>query len=64
MAASNYIEFSQIENVLPPELIEKILKLLGYKDICQAQLSCRRWREIVGMGNLVNLAKGKKDSND
>ena len=62
MAASNNIEFSQIENVLPPELIEKILRLLGYKDICQAQLSCRRWREIVGMGNLVNKAKGKKDS--
>ena len=35
-------------NILPPEMLVKILKLLKYKDLCQAQLICRRWNEIIG----------------
>ena len=34
-------------NILPPEIIEKIFKLFKYKDLCQAQLICRRWNDII-----------------
>ena len=48
-----------IHEILPPEMVEKILKLLNFKDIYQAQLVCRRWKEIIDMGNLKKKAKGK-----
>ena len=50
---------SDFENILPPEMVEKILKLLKFKDICQAQLVCRRWQEIIDKGNLVKKVAGK-----
>ena len=48
-----------INDVLPPEMIEKILKLLNFKEKCQAQLICRRWKSIVEKGNLLTKAAGK-----
>ena len=48
---------SDVENILPPEMVEKILKLLNFKDICQANSVCRRWKEIIVEGNLVKRAK-------
>ena len=50
---------SDVENILPPEMVEKIFKLLCFKDLCQAKLICRRWREIILKGNLVKRALGK-----
>ena len=49
---------SDVENILPPEMLEKILKLLTCRDICQAKLICRRWKEIIDKGNLVKKALG------
>ena len=46
-------------NELPPEMLEKILKLLSNKEIYQTQLVCRRWNEIIVKGILVKRAKGK-----
>ena len=37
----------QINTNLPPEMLEKILKLLNFKDICRGNLVCRRWNEII-----------------
>ena len=34
--------------ILPTEMLVKILKLLNYKDLCKAQLVCKRWNDIVG----------------
>ena len=51
--------FSDVENVLPPEMAEKILKLLKLKEICQAKLVCKRWKEIIVKGNLVKKVAGK-----
>ena len=48
-----------INEILPPEMVEKILKLLHYKEIYQSQLVCRRWKEIIDMGNLKKTALGK-----
>ena len=50
---------SDVENILPPEMVEKILKLLKLKEICQAQLVCKRWKEIIIKGNLVKKVAGK-----
>ena len=50
---------SDVENILPPEMVEKILKLLKLKEICQAQLVCKRWKDIIVKGNLVKKASGK-----
>ena len=48
-----------IHDILPPEMVEKILKFLNYKDIFQAQLICKRWKEIIDNGNLVKNASSK-----
>ena len=50
---------SDVENILPPEMVEKIFKFLNFKDICQAQLVCKRWKEIIVKGNLVKKVAGK-----
>ena len=50
---------SDVENILPPEMVEKILKLLNFKDICQAQLVCKRWKDIIVKGNFVKKVAGK-----
>ena len=49
----------QINTLLPPEMLEKILKLLNLREICQAQLVCKRWKNIVVKGNLVKNFAGK-----
>ena len=53
----------QINIILPPEMLEKILKLLNFKDICQANLVCRRWNEIIVKGNVLKKASGKSFTN-
>ena len=49
----------QINIILPPEMLEKILKLLNFKDICQANLVCWRWNEIIVKGKVLKKAAGK-----
>ena len=56
---SKKMELSTIHESLPPEMVEKILKLLNCKDIYQSQLVCRRWKEIIDKGNLKKKATGK-----
>ena len=53
---------SDVENILPPEMVEKILKLLKLKEICQAQLVCKRWKEIIIKGNLVKKVAGENNA--
>ena len=48
-----------INDVLPPEMIEKILKLLNIKKICQARSICKQWKEIIDKGNLLKKASGE-----
>ena len=47
-----------VHNTLPPEVFEKILKYLSYKDLFHAQLICRRWKEIIDKGNVLKKALG------
>ena len=53
------MQLSVINNPLPPEMVEKILKLLSYKEIYQAQLICKRWKQIIKNGNLLQKSSGK-----
>ena len=57
------MELSLIHEILPPEMVENILKLIDYNDIYQAQQVCRRWKEIIDLGNLVKKALGKTSTN-
>ena len=59
MLEAKKIRLSTINDMLPPEIIEKILKLLNFKEQCQAQLICRRWKIIIEKGNLLIKAAGK-----
>ena len=59
MAQAKKIRLGVFHDVLPPEMLEKILKNHNYKDICQAMLVCRQWKEIIVNGNLVKKASGK-----
>ena len=52
----------QINIILPPEMLEKILKLLNFKDICQANLVCKRWNEIIVKGNVLKKVAGKNNA--
>ena len=49
---------SDVENILPPEMVEKILKLLKCKDIYQSTMVCKRWKKIIDKGNLKKKATG------
>ena len=59
MAEAKKMKYYVIPNIMPPEIIEKILKLLSLKDICQARLICRRLKEIVEKGIILKKASGK-----
>ena len=59
MAEARKTRICAILDMLPPEMVEKILRLLSIKEICQAKLICRRWKEIIVKGNLVKKASGK-----
>ena len=59
MEEANKANMSLILNMLPPEMLEKVLKRLKLKEICQAQLVCKRWKDIIVKGNLVKKVAGK-----
>ena len=59
MADAKRMKMSLSIIILPPEMLEKILKLLKLKEICQAQLVCKTWKGIIVKGNLVKKVAGK-----
>ena len=58
MERANKANMSLILNMLPPEMLEKILNFLNYKEICKAKLISRRWKEIIDKGNVLKKAAG------
>ena len=52
------VEANEID-ILPPEMIEKVLKYLSYKHICQNLLVCKKWHEIIIKGNLLKKGSCK-----
>ena len=59
MPEAKRMKLSAINDILPPEMIEKILLFLDCKEICKAQLICKRWKSIIDKGNLLIKAGGK-----
>ena len=59
MVVTKNMKHSALIEMLPPEILEKILKLLNYKEIHHAKLICKRWKGIIENGNLVEKALGK-----
>lgn len=51
-------ELTVTQNILPPEMFEKIFKFLNFKEICKAQQVCRRWKMIIANGKLLEKASG------
>ena len=59
MAEAKKMKFCVIPNILPAEIIEKILTLLSLKDIYKARLICRRWKEIIEKGIILKKSCGR-----
>ena len=52
-------DFQFINQVLPTEMLKKILELLDIKSLYFAKLSCKRWKDIIDEFELVNEASSK-----
>ena len=59
MVEAKKTNISLILYMLPAEMLEKILNFLNYKEICQAKLISRRWKEMIDKGNLLKKAAGE-----
>ena len=53
------ISFQSINQVLPTEMLKKILEFLDIKSLYFAKLSCKRWKDIIDEFELVNEASSK-----
>ena len=51
-----------IHEILPPEIFEKILKILGFKSIKAAQLTCKQWKKFIDDFKLVEAVSCKFNS--
>ena len=47
------------QNILPPEMLEKIFKLLNYKEIFLSKQVCKRWKMIIVKFKLLEKASGE-----
>ena len=47
---------SKINEVLPPELLKKILENLDFKNLGSARQSCKYWKKIIDTFKLQNKA--------
>ena len=50
---------SKIIQILPTELMKKILENLDCKSLDSARLCCKRWKEIIDVFELKEKALGK-----
>ena len=52
-------DFPLINNVLPPEILKKILEWLDVKSLVNARLTCKRWKLIIDNCNIMEEALSK-----
>ena len=48
-----------INNVLPPEILKKILEWLDVKSLVNARLTCKRWKLIIDNCDIMEKALSK-----
>ena len=63
MAEENAIDFPLINEVLPAEILEKILEWLDIKSLVNARLACKRWKLIIDSCDIIEEALSKMTNN-
>ena len=48
-----------VHEILPTEMFVMILKKLGYKSLCNASLTCKKWKKVIDDFGLAKIALGK-----
>ena len=48
-----------VNELLPAEIFVMILKKLGYKSLCNASLTCKKWKKVIDDFGLMKPALGK-----
>ena len=51
--------FPLVNQVLPTEVLKKILKNLDFRSLCYALQTCKRWKEIIDGFEFVKLSQSK-----
>ena len=53
MAEENTLDFPFINEILPSEMLETILKMLDVKSLVNARLTCKHWKLIIDNCNIM-----------
>ena len=53
------LDIPEINQVLPTEILRKILQKLDIPSLCSARQTCKRWKEIIDGFELVEEACSK-----
>ena len=59
LAGLSKLEITEINQVLPTEILMKILQRLDIPSLCVARQTCKRWKEIIDGFELVEEACSK-----
>ena len=59
IAEMSKLEITEINQVLPTEILRKILQRLNIPSLCVARQTCKRWKEIIDGFELVEEACSK-----
>ena len=59
MAEENAIDFPLINEVLPAEILEKILEWLDIKSLVNARLTCKHWKLIIDNCDIMGKVLSK-----
>ena len=53
------LEITDINQVLPTEILRKILQRLDIPSLCSARQTCKRWKDVIDGFELVEEACSK-----
>ena len=59
MSGENTIDVVLINEILPPEIMGKILEMSDYKSLCSARLTCKHWKLIIDSYNSMEKVMSK-----
>lgn len=59
MAGINAVDIPMVNHVLPTEILKKILGKLDFKSLNFAKQTCKHWKEIIVVFELVKHASSK-----
>ena len=59
IAEMSKLEITEINQVLPTEILRNILQRLDIKNLCSARQTCKRWKDVIDGFELVEDACSK-----